>query len=141
MFMNPRAFLHFKDNSDISRTLVRNHFKPKMRNGIEKRCEDVIKVYDLNVENWSTIKRLEGELEVLKNVNKALYMVGKKDLNRIKESEKDGLAPGKIKELIAELMPESFMPDENDLVLQALEKASKVVTEKLNHSVNFDVTS
>lgn len=27
--MNPRAYLYFKRNSDISRTLVQNHFKSK----------------------------------------------------------------------------------------------------------------
>jgi len=28
MSMNPRAFFDFKNNANISRTLIKNHFKP-----------------------------------------------------------------------------------------------------------------
>ena len=46
MSMDLHAFYSFKNNSNISRTLVKNHFKPKIRTGIEKRKDEVIKIYD-----------------------------------------------------------------------------------------------
>ena len=45
--MDPRAFHNFKNNSDIGRTLIKNHFKPKFKTGIEKRTAEVIRVHDM----------------------------------------------------------------------------------------------
>ena len=56
--MNPRAFLAFKGNSDIGRTLVKNHFRPKMKTGIEKRMEEVVKIHEIMKENTKTLNRL-----------------------------------------------------------------------------------
>lgn len=61
--MNPRAFLCFKNNSDISRTLVQNNFKPKLKSGIEKRMEDVISVFNMTKKNTKELNRLQDELE------------------------------------------------------------------------------
>ena len=48
MSMNTNAFYRFKNNSDISRTLIQSNFKPKKRIGIEKRTEAVMKAYELD---------------------------------------------------------------------------------------------
>ena len=63
LHMNPRAYLHFKRNSDISRTLVQNHFKPKSKTGIEKRSDGVIMTHQIEKRNERTLKRLGHELE------------------------------------------------------------------------------
>ena len=62
---------------------MQNHFKPKMKSGIEKRMHDVIEVHNLIQENKKTLKRLEQELEQLKPINKPMYLVGKKELARV----------------------------------------------------------
>ena len=46
--MNTRAFFSFKNSSNISRTLAKNHFKPKAKTGIDKRKEEVIRIFDKN---------------------------------------------------------------------------------------------
>ena len=61
--MDPRAFYNFKDNANISRTLTKNHFKPKFKTGIEKRKEEVIREHDVMVRNEATLKRMAGELK------------------------------------------------------------------------------
>ena len=93
MSMNPRAFFSFKNNANISRTLAKNHFKPKVKTGIEKRKEQVIKMFDLYQVNLATIKRLESELEQLKIVNHGLYRIQKKELNRVVLGQNSGLTP------------------------------------------------
>ena len=35
--MNPRAYFSFKTHADISRTLAKNNFKPKVQTGIDIR--------------------------------------------------------------------------------------------------------
>lgn len=56
------------------------------------------------------------ELEDLKPVNKALYMVNKKSLNQVIACQKQGIKHERIAEMLAEL-PDSFLPDEQDLLL------------------------
>lgn len=61
--MNPRAFLCFKSNSDIGRTLVQNNFKPKLKSGIEKRMEEVVSIFNMQQQNSKDLRRLQAELE------------------------------------------------------------------------------
>lgn len=63
MSMDPHAFFNFKNSSNISRTLVKNQFKPKYKTGIEKRMEEVIRLHDLFKENCKTLERLGKELQ------------------------------------------------------------------------------
>ena len=37
--MDPLAYFNFKNSSNIGRTLIKNHFKPKVKTGFEKRTE------------------------------------------------------------------------------------------------------
>lgn len=83
MSMNPRAFFSFKNNANISRTLAKNHFKAPIKTGIDKRKEEVFKIFNKYQKNLLTIKRLELELEELKPVNKALHRIHKKSLNQV----------------------------------------------------------
>ena len=116
MSMNPQGFLQFKRNYDISRTLVQNHFKPKMRTGIEKRSENVIKVHDQSVKNRNKLKRLQNELNILKTVNKLRYQEGKRDVLHVLRCEKQGYSVEKVKELL-DALPDSYLPDEDDHML------------------------
>lgn len=63
MSMDPRAFYNFKDNANISRTLVKNHLKPKVKTGIEKRKEEVIREHDQLIKNEENLKRMKDELQ------------------------------------------------------------------------------
>ena len=109
--MNPRAFFSFKNNANISRTLAKNHFKPKVKTGIEKRKDEVIRAFDQYQENVNTIQRLGAELEQLKVVNVGLYRINKKELNRVIAGQKQGLSAPRVRELLNEL-PDSYLPDE-----------------------------
>jgi hypothetical protein len=73
--MDPRAFFNFKNNANISRTLVKNNFKPKFENITDKRKKEVIRQFEEDAKIKETLKRLGKELEVLKTVNKSMYMV------------------------------------------------------------------
>ena len=85
MQRNQKAFLAFKGNSDVSRTLVKNRLKPKLKTGIEKRMEEVVKIHALMTQNKKDIKRLENELEILQPVNKLLHKEGVREIRRIIE--------------------------------------------------------
>ena len=73
--MNPQAFFNFKNNANISRTLVNSHFKPKYENVTEKRKKEVIRRFEQDEQIKETLKRLGKELEELKQVNKPLFLV------------------------------------------------------------------
>ena len=81
--MNPHAFFSFKNHANISRTLAKNHFKPKVKTGIEKRKEEVIRLFDQEKENCKRILRLQNELLELKPINKERYRLEKRRLNQI----------------------------------------------------------
>jgi len=84
MSMDPRAFFNFKNNSDISRTLIKNHFKPKCLSGIEKRKREVIRIYEENETIKQTLKRLCDELKVMKEVNHGQeYRLAKQEYDRV----------------------------------------------------------
>lgn len=75
---------------------------------------------------------MKSELEVLKSVNKPLYLQGRQDVAYILACEKEGFSPQRIKALIEEKLPDSFLPDEKDLILQALEEESAAITASLS---------
>lgn len=83
MAMNPNAFYCFKNNSDISRTLIQSNLKPKTQLGIQKRCQIVIKVQEIDEQNTKTLTRLQQELKVLKPINKPSYNMGKRNVTHI----------------------------------------------------------
>ena len=116
MSMNPNAFFSFKNHANISRTLAKNHFKPKVKTGIEKRKEEVIRLYDQERENLKRIKMYQDDLIVLKPVNKERYRLEKRRLNQIIQCRKQGTKTQRITEMLDEL-PETFKPDEEDIML------------------------
>ena len=124
MQRNPKGFLSFKGNSDISRTLVQNRLKPKLKTGIEKRMEEVVRIHAMMQQNKKEIRRLEKELECLFPINKMLYHEGVRDLNRVIEHQKAGHKPEKIKYELAMLNHETstYLPDGKDYLLANLEQ-------------------
>lgn len=82
------------------------------------------------------MKRLEKELDKLRTVSKTMYKEGKKDLARIMAVEKEGGSPRKVKALLDEL-PASYLPDENDRMIEALNSGSEFEPEKPTEAVSF----
>ena len=81
--MDPRAFFNFKNNADISRTLIKNHFKPKFESGIEKRKREVIRIFEEAKTIKQTLSRLGKELKVMKEVNNGQeYRLAKREYDR-----------------------------------------------------------
>ena len=60
--MNPTSYYKYKHSSDISRTLAKNNFKPKLKTGIEKKKDVVFYLYELGKKNTKTLDKLKKEL-------------------------------------------------------------------------------
>ena len=52
---NPQAYLTFKKGASINRTLVNNHFKDKIKTGMQLRTERIIRMFDLHEKNNKTL--------------------------------------------------------------------------------------
>ena len=128
--MHPRAYLYFKRNSDISRTLVANHFKPKTKTGIEKRSADVIKTHMIVKRNENRINRLLKELEEMKKVSKPIYKTHKRDLDRIVAFDKAGGAPLRVKAMLDKL-PASMLPKDHLDLIEVITTATDAVSNKI----------
>ena len=112
--MNPRAFLAFKNNSDITRTLISNNFKPKVKSGIMKRMEEVIKIHDQNKANEATIKRLSSELDEFALIDPDGAMLKRMAVKEVKNAFETGVDPFKVKEMLDKL-PSSYLPTQSEL--------------------------
>ena len=117
MSMNPRAYFSFKTHADISRTLAKNNFKPKVQTGIDIRKDEVIRMFDLEKSNKRRIGRMrQHDLEELRKVSKERYRIELKRLNHIVDCQKNGTSQEQVKEMLDELA-ETCKPDEMDIML------------------------
>lgn len=96
MSSNPQAYLTFKKGASINRTLVKNHYKDKVKTGIELRTEKIMRLFDLHEKNKKTLKRLEQENELMKEYNMTMYRHQKRELGRIQLSQKNGATPDQV---------------------------------------------
>ena len=68
--MDNKAFYTFKSNSNLDRTLIKNHFKDKRKSKLEELIEEILANEQLERDNKKKMKRLEVELEELRYSNR-----------------------------------------------------------------------
>lgn len=104
------AFLKYKENACVTRTLISEKFKSKYKTGNERKVEKIFKLDALDKKNKATVKRLQGELDILKTKKKALWQFEKEKFDPVLEVLNYKNEPEKVAKML-DLLPQTYKFD------------------------------